>query len=53
MKLKFSVRNDVAILEDITPSEFLLNCYMRDLPVHKGLPYDSKKDLFKIKILGE
>lgn len=50
MKLKFSVQNDIAVLEDITPSDFLLNCYMKDLPVHKGLPYDSKKDLFKIKL---
>lgn len=50
MKLKFSVQNDIAVLEDITPSELLLNCYMKDLPVYKGLPYDSKKDLFKIKL---
>ena len=50
MKLKFSVQNDIAVLEDITPSELLLNCYMKDLPVYKGLPYDTKKDLFKIKL---
>ena len=50
MKLKFSVQNDIAVLEDITPSELLLNCYMKDLPVYKRLPYDTKKDLFKIKL---
>ena len=50
MKLKFSVQNDIAVLEDITPSELLLNCYMKDLPVYKGLPYDTSKDLFKIKL---
>lgn len=50
MKLKFSVQNDIAVLEDITPSEFLLSCYMKDLPVYKGLPYDTSKDLFKIKL---
>lgn len=52
MKLKFSVYKDVAILEDITPSEFLITCYMKDLPVCKGIPYDTQKDLFKIKMLG-
>lgn len=50
MKLKFSVQNDVAVLEDITPSEFLINCYMKDLPVYNGIPYDTQKDLFKIKL---
>ena len=50
MMLKFSVYNDTAVLEDITPSEFLINCYMKDLPIYKGIPYDSKKDLFKIKL---
>lgn len=50
MKLKFSVRNDIAVLEDIVPGEYLINCYMRDLPVYKGIPYNSEKDLFKIKL---
>jgi len=50
MKLKFSVQNDIAVLEDIVPGEYLINCYMRDLPVYKGIPYNSEKDLFKIKL---
>ena len=50
MKLKFSVQNDVTVLEDITPSEYLINCYMKDLPVYMGIPYKTKKDLFKIKL---
>lgn len=50
MKLKFSVQNDIAVLEDIIPGEYLINCYMRDLPVYKGIPYNSEKDLFKIKL---
>lgn len=52
MKLKFSVYNDVAVLEDLIPSEFLITCYMRNLPVYNGIPYRDKKDLFKIKMLG-
>lgn len=50
MKLKFSVQNDIAVLEDIVPGEYLINCYMKDLPVYKGIPYNSEKDLFKIKL---
>lgn len=50
MKLKFSVQNDIAVLEDIVPGDYLINCYMRDLPVYKGIPYNSEKDLFKIKL---
>lgn len=49
--LKFSVKNDIAIIEDITPREILLSCYERDVPVYKGIPYDTKKDLFKIKAM--
>ena len=49
--LKFSVKNDVAILEDITPNDILLACYSKDLPTYKGIPYDTKKDLEKIRIV--
>lgn len=52
MMLKFSVKNDIAILEDITPSDYLLTCFSKNMPVYKGIPYDTKKDLFKIKMLG-
>lgn len=50
MKVLFSVKNDVAILEDIEPSEFLMKCFERNLPIYKGVPYYRKKDLEKIKI---
>lgn len=55
--LKFSVKNDIAIIEDIEPSNLILQCYMKDLPVYKGIPYVDEKDLFRIKLnekmLGE
>ena len=51
--LKFSVQNDVTIIEDIEPSEILIECYMKNLPVYKGIPYANKKDLFKIKMMEE
>ena len=49
--LKFSVQNDVAILEDIEPGEILLACYERDIPTYRGIPYNTVKDLKKLKIM--
>lgn len=51
MILKFSVKNDVAIIEDIEPGDILMACYKKELPIYNGLPYASKKDLDKIKIM--
>ena len=51
MVLKFSVKNDVAIIEDVEPSEILLECHQRELPIYKGIPYASKKDLTKLKTM--
>lgn len=51
MVLTFTVKNDVAFVENITPDEILDACYMGDLPIYKGIPYRDKKDLFKIKLM--
>lgn len=51
MLLKFRVKDDIAIIEDIQPRDILLKCFERDLPIYKGIPYDTKKDLCKIKIM--
>ena len=51
MKLQFSVKKDVAVLEDITPGDFLLDLYEKEIPCYKGIPYRNKKDLEKIKIM--
>lgn len=50
MKVLFTVRNDIAVLEDIVPSEILMKCFERNVPIYKGIPYVTKKDLEKIKI---
>lgn len=50
IKVLFSVKKDVTILEDIIPDEFLIKCFEKDLPIYKGIPYCTKKDLQKIKI---
>lgn len=49
--LKFSVKNDIAVLEDIVPNDILIYCYERDLPTYKGIPYVTSKDLDKLKIM--
>lgn len=51
MKLLFSVYKDTAVLEDILPNEILMAAHRRDLPTYKGVPYSSKKDLKKLKIM--
>ena len=51
MKVLFTVKNDVAIIEDLVPSEILIKCYERNLPIYNGVPYCTTKDLKKIKIM--
>ena len=48
---KFSVKNDVAIIEDIEPSNILIKCYRKELPIYHGIPYATKQDLDKIMIM--
>lgn len=51
IKLKFSVQNDITIVEDIEPNDILIMCYMKNLPLYKGIPYATQKDLNKLKIM--
>lgn len=51
LELYFSVKNDVVIIEDIVPSDILIQCHMKSLPIYKGMPYYRKQDLFKIKVM--
>lgn len=51
LQLYFSVKNEVVIIEDLLPSEILMQCYMKMLPLYHGVPYYQEKDLFKLKLL--
>ena len=53
VKVLFSVKNDVVILEDIEPSMVLLDMFRRELPSYKGVPYRNEKDKFKIELMKE
>ncbi|MBR2711266.1 MAG: hypothetical protein IKE89_02225 [Bacilli bacterium] len=51
LQLYFSVKNDLVIIEDITPCDILLQCHKGILPIYHGIPYYQERDLFKLKIL--
>lgn len=51
VKVLFTVKNDVVILEDIVPNEILTAMHMKELPSYKGVPYRNEKDKFKIEFL--
>lgn len=50
LRLLFKVEKDVAIIEDILPNDILMACFARELPIYKGVPYNTRRDLEKIKI---
>lgn len=51
IQLLFSVKNDVVIIEDLTPSELLLDMNLYNYSIYYGIPYRTSKDLFKIKTM--
>lgn len=51
LQLYFSIKNDVVIIENLVPSEILMQGYTRLLPIYHGVPYYQEKDLFKLKLL--
>ena len=53
VKVLFSVKNDVVILEDVVPSDMLMTMFREDLPTYKGIPYRDSKDKFKIDLVKE
>ena len=53
VKILFTVKNDIVILEDIVPSEILLDMFRSELPTYKGVPYRNEKDKFKIELMKE
>ena len=51
IRLKYSVKNNVVIVEDLEPSNFFLEGYMYDLETYKGIPYRNDRDKFKIDLV--
>lgn len=48
IKLIYSIRNGIVMIENLEPSEFFLEGYRKDLEIYKGIPCRNKKDKFKI-----
>lgn len=53
VKVLFSVKDDVVILEDILPRDILTDMHRKELPAYKGIPYRDEKDKFKIELMKE
>ncbi len=51
IKLIYSTTDKGIILENIEPSEFLLDGYTYYLDSYKGVPYRNEKDKFKIDFM--
>lgn len=49
--INFTIIEDKAVIEDILPSEILLDMYNQLLPIYKGIPFRDEKDYFKIRLL--
>lgn len=50
ISLVYSVKDGDVVIEDLLPSEFLLDGYFNLLDTYKGVPYRNKKDIFKIDL---
>lgn len=51
IKLVYSVINGLVIMEDIEPSQFLLDGYVYELDTYRGMPYRNQRDKFKIELM--
>lgn len=49
--INFTIVEDKINIEDILPSEILLDMYNHPLPVYKGIPFRNEKDYFKLRLL--
>lgn len=50
IKFIYSVKNGTIIIENLEPQEFLLDGYMFDLEIYKGICCRNKRDKFKIDL---
>ncbi len=51
VQLIYSVVNGRIVIEDLFPSDFLLEGYTRVLDTYKGIPYRNAKDKFRINLI--
>lgn len=51
IRLVYSIKDKAVIIEDLEPSQFLLDGYMTKLETYKTMFYRNKKDKFKIDLM--
>lgn len=51
IRLIYSIKNKTIIIEDLEPSQFLLDGYMTKLETYRSMFYRDKKDKFKIDLM--
>lgn len=51
IKLIYTVKNGIIIMESLEPSQFFLDGYMSSLDTYKGIYYRNKQDKFKIDLV--
>lgn len=51
IKIIYSIKNNKIVVEDLEPSQFLFEGYMRKLDTYKGIYYRDEKDKFKIDFM--
>ena len=53
VRVLFTVKDDVVILEGIEPKDILNDMHRKELPTYKGVPYRDERDKFKINLMKE
>lgn len=51
IRLIYTIKDKTVIIEDLEPSQFLLDGYMARLEIYKNMFYRNKKDKFKIDLM--
>ena len=53
IRLIYSIVKDTILIENIEPSNVLIEYHKREKNMYKGIPFIDKKDIFKINLLKE
>ncbi len=52
IKLIYTIKNNQIILDDLEPTAFFMDGYMKELNTYKGIYYRNDKDKFKINLMN-
>ena len=52
IKVVYEVKDNVIVLKNLEPEDFLLEGHARSLEIYNGIPFRNNKDKFKIKMMN-